>query len=173
MGATAQITGAAGNPGLTGSYTLTNQPASQGAYQLTASQFELTLSNLLTANSSDVTVDYSPAAAPGQELVQIGSLSATILPLDNATATVNNLDIFDNHLTLGDGTVSAGPITLGNILSIDQPSLTLASVGYNAGLFTGTIGLKASSASAVPGTRTPFRPVPTRWSALTQSPAGR
>ena len=80
-GATAQITGAGNNPGLTGTYTLTDQPASQGAYQLTADQFDLTLSNLLTAHSSNVTVDYSPAAAAGQELVQIGSLSATILPL--------------------------------------------------------------------------------------------
>ncbi len=150
-GATAQITGAGGNPGLSGTYTLTDQPASQGAYQLTASQFDLTLSNLLTANSSNVTVDYSPAAAAGQELVQIGSLSATILPLDNATATVDNLDIFDDHFTLGDGTVTASPITLGNILSINQPSLKLTSVGYNAGVFTGTIGLTASSASLFPG----------------------
>jgi hypothetical protein len=83
--------------------------------------------------------------------VQIGSLSATIVPLDNATATVRNLDIYDDHFTLGDGTVSASPITLGNILSIDQPSLTLAGVGYTAGVFTGTIELGASSASLFPG----------------------
>ena len=150
-GATAEITGTGGNPGISGSYTLTNQPASEGAYQLTASQFDLTLSNLLTANSTDVTIDYSPAAAAGQELVQIGSLSATILPLDNAMATVDDLDIFDDHFTLGDGNITAGPITLGNILSIDQPSLQLAGVGYSAGAFTGTIGLTASSASLFPG----------------------
>ena len=147
----AQINGESGNPGITGSYTLADQPAGQGAYQLSASQFDLTLSNLLTAEASDIKIDYSPTAAPGQELAQIGSFSASLLPFDNATATVDNLDIFDNGFTLGDGTVTGSPITLGNILSIDQPSLMLSGVGYRGGAFTGTIKLSASSTSLFPG----------------------
>ena len=147
----AQINGESGTTGITGSYTLADQPAGQGAYQLSASQFDLTLSNLLTAQASSINIDYNPAAAAGQELAQIGSLSATLLPFDNAMATVDNLDIFDNGFTLGDGTVTAGPITLGNILTIDQPSFKLTGVGYSGGEFTGTIKLSASSASLFPG----------------------
>ncbi|MGO9469756.1 MAG: hypothetical protein ACLQVF_37100, partial [Isosphaeraceae bacterium] len=147
----AQINGENGGPGITGSYTLTDQPAGQGAYALSASQFDLTLSNLLTAQASDINIDYSPTAAAGQELAQIGSLSATLLPFDNATAIVDNLDISDNGFTLGDGSVTASSITLGNILTIDQPSLMLSGVGYTGGEFTGTIGLSASSTSLFPG----------------------
>ncbi len=147
----AQINGENGSPGITGSYTLTDQPAGQGAYQLSASQFDLTLSNLLTAQASDIAIDYSPTAAAGQELVQVGSLSATLLPFDNTTVTVDNLDIFDNGFTLGDATITAPSMTLGQVLTIDQPSLTLSGVGYTDGAFTGTIGLSATTASLFPG----------------------
>ena len=147
----AQINGESGSPGITGSYTLTNQPAGQGAYQLSASQFDLTLSHLLTAQSSDIAIDYSPTAAAGQELVQVGSLSATLLPFDNTTVTVDNLDIFDNGFSLGNATVTAPSMTLGQVLTIDQPSLTLSGVGYTDGAFTGTIGLGATTASLFPG----------------------
>ncbi len=147
----AQINGENGGPGITGSYTLADQPAGQGAYQLSANQFDLTLSNLLTAQASDIAIDYSPTAAAGQELAQIGSFSATLLPFDNATAIVDNLDISDNGFTLGDGFVTASSITLGNILTIDQPSLMLSGVGYTGGEFTGTIGLSSSSTSLFPG----------------------
>jgi hypothetical protein len=147
----AQISGANGSPGITGSYTLADQPADQGAYQLSVSQFDLTLSKLLTAQASDVTIDYSPTAAAGQELVQVGSLSATLLPFDNATVTVGDLDIFDNGFTLGDATIPAPSMTLGQVLTIDQPALKLSGVGYTAGAFTGTIGLSANTASLFPG----------------------
>ena len=150
----AQINGTAGSPGISGSYTLTDQPADQGAFQLTASEFNLSVSRLLTAQASDISIDYNPSAPAGQELVQIGSLSATLVPFDNATATVDNLEIFDDGFSLADGTVTAPPITLGSILSIDQPSLTLQGVGYSDGAFTGTVGLSAASATLFPGAST-------------------
>ncbi|MHB1557670.1 MAG: beta strand repeat-containing protein [Isosphaeraceae bacterium] len=160
----AQISGQGTAPGIAGSYTLTNQPAGQGAYQLSASQFDLTLANLLTAQASNIAIDYSPTAAPGQKLVQVGSLSATLLPFDNTAVTVDNLDILDNGFTLGDGTITAPPITLGNVLSIDQPSLTLTDVGYTSGAWTGTIGLNAATASLFPGQ--------SDFSATVDAPAG-
>ena len=147
----AQINGESGSPGITGSYTLTDQPAGQGAYQLSASQFGLTVSGLLTAQASDIAIDYSPTAAAGQELVEVGSLSATLLPFDNTNVTVDDLDIFDNGFTLGDATIPAPSMTLGQILTISQPSLTLSGVGDTGGALTGTIGLSASSASLFPG----------------------
>jgi hypothetical protein len=147
----AQINGASGSPGITGSYTLTDEPAGQGAYQLSASQIGLKVSGLLTAQASDIAIDYSPTAAAGQELAQLGSLSATLLPFDNANVTVDDLDIFDDGFTLGDATIPGPSMTLGQILTISQPSLTLSGVGYTGGEFTGTIGVNASSASLFPG----------------------
>ena len=109
------------------------------------------MSGLLTAQASDIAIDYSPTAAAGQELVEVGSLSATLLPFDNTNVTVDDLDIFDNGFTLGDATIPAPSMTLGQILTIDQPSLTLSGVGDTGGALTGTIGLSASSASLFPG----------------------
>ena len=148
---TAQITGASGVPGLVGTYTLSDQPVGGGSYSLAANQFDLSVSNLLTAQATSLSLDYSPGGAADQSLVDIGSLSATLIPLDNSTITATNLDILNNGFTLGGADVTLPSITLGNILSVDQPALTLSGVGYSAGVFTGTIGLTANSASLFPG----------------------
>src|SRR5262249_52696643 len=122
-----------------------------GAYALTVTDLTASVPNLLTGSASNVQLHYDPSGNSGQELAQIGSLSGTLIPLNNATVTASNLDIFDNGFTLGGATLTAPSITLGKILSLDNPSLTFTGVGYNAGAFTGTIGVTANSVSLFPG----------------------
>ncbi|MFI5457325.1 MAG: LamG-like jellyroll fold domain-containing protein [Isosphaerales bacterium] len=145
-GVSAQISGPGNSPGITGSYTLTNQPADQGAYQLTASQFDLTLSKLLTAHSSDITINYSPSAPAGQELVQIGSLSATLLPFNDTTATVDNLDIFDNRFSLDDSQSTPTATFDAKSLMLSSPDFPNA-VGAITDFSATNAGFKIASAT--------------------------
>jgi hypothetical protein len=149
----AQIQGNAQNSvGLSGSYTLNNQPFDQGAYALTVAQLSATAANLLTGTASDVALAYSPAAGPGQKLAHVGALSATLTPLNNTPVTLSNLDVYDDGFTLENGSVQAASFTLGGVLSVTNPSLTFSSVGALAGSApTGTITLGADAASLFPG----------------------
>jgi hypothetical protein len=62
----AQVQGDTQQPvGLSGTYTLNNQPFSQGAYSLTATDVSASVSNLLTATAKDVELSYDPAAPAG------------------------------------------------------------------------------------------------------------
>ncbi len=151
-----QITGDSQNSvGLTGSYTLNNQPLGQGAYALNLTELDVTASNLLAGMATNVQITYDPGAAPGQKLAHVDSLSATITPFDNATATLTNLDIFDNGFQLENGTVSLDSFTLGNILSVTNPSATFSNIADTVGSSpTGTIGLTVGSAELFPGQST-------------------
>ena len=141
--------------GLTGSYTLSNQPLGAGAYSLSLGELDVTAENLLTGTANEVTVSYDPAAAPGQQLAHVGSLTASLSPFQNASATLTNLDIFDNGFALGDGMVSTGDFTLGSVLAVTGPTVDFASVKYLAGSAPqGTITLSAVSASLFPGNST-------------------
>jgi|GEM_PF-5680523 len=155
---TGQIQGDAQNSvGLSGTYTLSNQPLGQGAFDFDLTELDVTASNLLSAKATDVSITYDPSAAPGQRLVQIPSLTATIIPFDNATATLNDFDIFDNGFQLADGSVSLDSLSLGSILSVSNPAITFQNVGYTVGSSpTGTIGLSVDSAELFPGGDKPF-----------------
>ena len=148
----AQIQGNAQNSvGLSGTYTLNNQPLGQGAYAITATELNVTASNLLTGTASNVEIDYSPSAAPGQKLAHIGSLTASLTPFANASATLTNLDVYDNGFALENGSINAGPFTLGSILTVTNPSLTFSGVGDIVGSSpTGTIALGAGLRSFSP-----------------------
>lgn len=137
--------------GLSGSYTLTDQPLSEGAYSLSLGEVDVTASNLLTGTANEVTLSYSPSAAPGQQLVHVGSLSAKFTPFNDATATLTNLDIYDNGFSLGDGSVSAHGFTLGSVLAVTDPMLQFTGVSYTTGSAPeGTIGLTVASAALFP-----------------------
>jgi Dockerin type I domain len=146
---------AAQSMGLTGSYTLNNQPLDQGAYSLSLGELDVTASNLLTGTAHEVSVTYSPSAAPGQQLARVGSLAASLTPFQNTSATLTNLDIFDNGFALEDGMVSTGDFTVGSVLAVTGPTVDFANIKYTAGSAPeGTIGLTVASASLFPGNTT-------------------
>ena len=149
----AQIKGDAQNSvGLSGTYTLNNQPLGQGTYAITATELDVTASKLLTGTASNVELDYSPSAAPGQKLTHIGSLTASLTPFANASATLNNLDVYDNGFALENGSINAGSFTLGSILTVTNPSLTFSGVSDTVGSSpTGTVALGAGTAQLFPG----------------------
>ncbi len=144
--------GTAGSQGLTGSYTLNDQPVGQGTYALTVTDLSTSVPNVLSASASDVQLQYNPAGSNSQEIAQVGSLSATIIPLDNAQISLSNLDVYENGFTLGDATVSAGSFALGGFLTVDNPSLSFSNVAYTDGAaLTGTIGIAVGTATLFPG----------------------
>jgi hypothetical protein len=65
---------------------------------------------------------------------------------------LSNLAVYEDGFSLQDGTVTAGAFTLGDILSVDQPSLTFSGVSYMTGSsLAGTIALGAGTATLFPG----------------------
>ncbi len=143
--------GTAGSQGLTGSYTLNDQAVGQGSYALAVTDLSASVPNVLSASASDVQLQYDPGGSSSQEIAQVGSLSATIIPFDNAQVSLSNLDIYENGFTLGNATVSAGSFTLGDFLTVDNPSLSFSNVAYTDGAaLAGTIGIAIGTATLFP-----------------------
>ncbi len=142
---------------LTTTYTLANQATDHGSYSLTAQGVTLADANVFSATIPSVTLAYNPAAPLGQTLATIAGASATITPLDGATATLTNLTIRDNGFSLGDGSLSVGSFKLGGILSATAPAVAASGVSYTAAtsttnaIATGTITATAGSVSLFAG----------------------
>lgn len=137
--------------GVSGSYTLTNQPLGQGAYALTLAELDVTGASLFTGTAHEVAITYDPAAGTGQKLVHVGSLDAKLTPLAGTSATLTNLDIFDNGFSLENGSVQAGAFTLGKALAVTNPSVTFSGISYTAGSQpAGTVTLAVDSAALFP-----------------------
>ena len=140
---------------LTGTYKLSDQALDDGAYGLTAGQISVTVPGALQAGATGVDVDYSPSAGVGQTIATLNSATATLIPLNNATLSLSNLAIRDNGFTLGDATVTGGPISLGSVVSVTAPSISFSNVAYTTGkALTGTIAAQAASATLFPGNAT-------------------
>ena len=79
-----------------------------------------------------------------------------VTPFQNVSGTINGLDVFDNEVKIGDGSIDVPSFSFGKYLSIDKPSLTFSGVDYKTDSgFAGTIGLKADSATLF-GAGNPF-----------------
>ena len=149
---TGSIAGAQGIDGLLGSYTLSGQALDHGAYSLAGKAVALSVPNAFDATASDVHLDYNPAAATGQTLATIGSATATIKPLNNATVAISNLVVRDDGFSLANATVSAGAFGLGGIISATAPTFGFSGVSYTTGSpLLGTITATAASAALFPG----------------------
>ena len=179
--------GTPGSVGLSGSYTLNDQPLDQGSYALTATDLSASVPNVLSASASDVQLQYSPSGSGSQEIAQVGSLTATIIPLESAQVSLTDLDIYENGFTLGDATVGAGSFTLGGFLDVDNPSLSFSNVAYtDGGSLSGTISIAVGTATLFPnqslfsatvdGFQGAMTSIPTRYPSrppVPASPSGR
>ena len=101
-----------------GSYTLADQALGGGAYSLAINQFSVSVPNVLTASAGKIALTYDPAVTTSQNLLSVGSATATINPLNNASVAISNLVVRTDGFTLGSGVVSAGGFSLGGILSV-------------------------------------------------------
>ncbi len=132
---------------LQGTYTLAGTGGGQGAFALTADQAMITASNLLTGTASNVLIDFDTNGATNQQIAQVGSFAATIVPFDT-TAQVDNLIIDTDGFSFSDGSISAGSFSIGTVLAVDSPSLSFSGVSDIAGSpMAGSIAVSAKSVS--------------------------
>jgi hypothetical protein len=150
-----QGNGTSGSVGLSGSYSLNDQPLDQGTYGLSVTDLTASVPNVLNASAAGVQLQYNPGGGTSQEIAQVSSLSATIIPLDSTQVSLSKLDIYEDGFTVGNATVSASPFTLGSFLTVDNPSVSFSGVAYTTGgSLAGTIGVNVGSATLFPGQST-------------------
>ncbi len=152
-----------GNSSLTGSITATTGgdglgfqgtfDLQSGAFSITLEQLSLSVGSILTAGASNVLVTYNPADTdPHQQLVQLGSGMIDFTQF-GITGSVTNLTIYEDGFHFDSVTIAyAGTVSLGSILSLTNPSVTLTDFGVTFGSgntsFSETGSLTVSVASA-------------------------
>src|SRR5439155_21057853 len=129
--------------GLTASYdfTSTSQP---GQFSLSADTFSLSLFGQLSLTANNV------AFTPDQStLATIASATLTFAPLNTLGMTVQNLAIQQTGFTIASAMVNLpSNLTLGNLLTLTTPSITLTDVDYTfGGGLSGAVGFSATGAS--------------------------
>ncbi len=140
--------------GLGGSYTLGGSDGTSGSYTLTAGDVTADVPDVFTASASDVNLGYDPAGSSSQQIASFGTLSATLIPFDNATVSLADLAIDENGFSLKSGSISADSFDISNILQVTSPTFTFSNFGDVDGATpTGTIGLSATTVSAFPGSK--------------------
>jgi len=101
---------------------------SSGAFAVRLGIFTLNVSTVLTAVAHDVNITYSPGAGSSQQIVSIGSLTATFNGIGSGaiTGTVTNLVIYGDGFKFDSASLSySGDLTLGSVLKLTNPSVTL------------------------------------------------
>ena len=141
--------------GLAGTYNLSTQ-----ALTLQATDLTVTLGSILTATATSPTFTYDPTAATPLDISAANvALSSPAFP--SASATIQNLDINSGGFSIGTITLSDGATEkVGGILEVENPSITVMSLSYQAAqnAFSGgaiQIGAKAGSLFNDPGAKTP------------------
>jgi len=140
--------------GLSGTFNLTS-----GAFAVTLEVFTLNISTVLTANATNVQITYSPGAGLSQQIVSISSLTATFNGFGGGAikGKITNLVIYGNGFKFDSATLSyAGDITLGSVLKLTNPSVTLANFsvtfdGSNTTLSASSLSVGVDSASVTVG----------------------
>ena len=114
-----------GGTGLDAKFDLTTH-----AFSIAVQKFELVVGTVLTADASNILITYNPEdSAPHQQLVQIGAGSIKFNQF-NITGSVTNLVIYKDGFHFDSVTIAyTGTVTLGSILSLKDPSVTLTDFG--------------------------------------------
>jgi hypothetical protein len=128
---------------------------STGAFSITLEQFHLAIGTTFTADASDVLVTYDPNDSdPHQQLVQIGAGTLDFkFGSSDITGNITNLTIYADGFHFDSVTIAdTGTISLGSILTITNPSVTLTDFGVTFGSNasvseSGSLTLSAASAS--------------------------
>ena len=132
---------------------------SSGAFAVRLGIFTLNVSTVLTAVADDVNITYSPGAGSSQQIVSISSLTATFNSVGGGAikGTVTNLVIYGDGFKFDSATLSyTGDLTLGSVLKLTNPSVTLTNFsvtfdGSNTTLSASTLSVAVDSASVTVG----------------------
>ena len=125
-----------------------------GAFSISVQKFQLVVGTVLTANASDVLITYDPEDSdPHQQLVQIGAGTITFNQF-NITGSLTNLKVYKDGFHFDSVTIAyTGTVTMGSILSLKDPSVTLTDFGVTFGgsnttiTANGTLTLAVASAT--------------------------
>lgn len=118
--------------------------ASLGTLTLTTTTFDLTIATVLSVTAGSITITPDQAT-----IATIDTATLTIIPLNNLTATINNLAIQKNGFTIASANFTlTGNITLGGLLALTTPALTFTDVSYTVGgSLSGTVTLDTATAT--------------------------
>jgi len=136
---TGSVTATSGGDGLGFQGTFDLQT---GAFSIKLEQFHLAVGSVFTADSTDVLVTYNPADSdPHQQLVQIGSGTLDFkFGSSDITGALTNLTIYADGFHFDSVTIGyTGAISLGSILTLTNPSLTLTDFGVTFAGGTATV----------------------------------
>jgi hypothetical protein len=127
---------------LTASYNFASTTA-PGQLILSADTFTLSLFGQISLVTGSIKV------MPDQPtLATIGTAMLTFAPLDNLNVTVLGLAIEQTGFTIASASATPGTLTLGSLLTLTTPTVTLTNVDYTVGgTLTGTVGFGAGTAS--------------------------
>ena len=128
------------------------------AFSISVQKFELVIGSVLTADASGVLITYNPADSdPHQQLVQIDSGTITFGQF-NISGSLTNLTIYKDGFSFDSVTIAyTGSISLGSILTLKDPSVTLTNFGVtfaggNASVSeTGSLTVSVASGSLTVG----------------------
>jgi len=115
-----------------------------GQFSLMVDSLSLSLFGQISLAASNITI------TPDQTtLATIGSATLTFAPLDNLGMTVTDLAIQKTGFTIASASVNLpSDLTLGNLLTLTSPTVTLSNVAYTfGGNLSGTVDFSTTGAS--------------------------
>ena len=139
-----------GTPAMSATFDLNT-----GAFSATLQQLSLSVSHVLSASASQVSITYSPAAGSSQQIVSFATITATFTGFGggNITGQFTNLVIYGDGVSFDSGTLGyTGTISIGSVLSVTNPSITLSSFsatfdGTNTSISASALTVAVDSAS--------------------------
>lgn len=131
-----------------------------GAQSLTlnADTFELLVTNAIKVTALGALVTYSrSSSSTDQDLLTLGEIDVELLAFANAGTTetpifrATGVIVRESGFSIANGTLTMGDLTIGNILRLDAPTVTLNQLSYASGALAGTIAVTTAGATVLPG----------------------
>jgi hypothetical protein len=106
-----------------------------GTFSITLQQFQLAVGSVFTASSSNVLVTYNPSLPDSQQIVQIGTGTLDFkVGSSDIIGSLTNLTIYGDGFHFDSVTISySGSVSLGSLLTLTGPSVTLTDFGVTFG----------------------------------------
>ena len=142
------VTGVNGGPGITGTFDEGSR-----TYTLQLAQVALNAPGVMTAQASNVTINYQRAGPSNQTLVTIGSLSIDLPALANTVVPISDLAIREDGFSIANATVTVPTVTWLGALTVTNLGVQFANVNYTTlnDTLAGTITLTAGSVGLFQG----------------------
>ncbi|MET0263637.1 MAG: hypothetical protein ABW223_12110, partial [Rariglobus sp.] len=124
---------------LTGNYNFATR-----VFALTIDRASLSIPGFLTATLNGASFIYNPEGSATQELLYVNEIDVALIPLNNVNAKIQGLRIRKNGFSIDSASGSIGDVSLGSLLTIEAPTVSLTNVNYiTGGTLTGQLGLSS------------------------------